>query len=62
MFVRYEHDVTSLKPSIFVESEQLRDITQETFFLLGKGDTVYTDDELPIEEVLTNMHQTLESN
>lgn len=45
-----------------VESEQLRDLTPETFYLLGKGNTVYTDDEIPMDEVLSSMREILAEN
>ena len=35
-----------------VSSEELRDFTLETFYFLGDGDTIFTDDEIPMDEVL----------
>lgn len=45
-----------------VESEQLRDLSPETFYLLGKGEYIYTDDEIPMDEVLNSMVDALNNN
>lgn len=45
-----------------VSSEDLRDLTLDTFYLLGDGDTIFTDDEIPMDEVLTNMHDVIKEN
>jgi hypothetical protein len=39
-------------PGVMMSSETLRDMTPQTFYLLGGTDTIFTDDLIPIEDVL----------
>jgi len=47
---------------MMISSEDLRDMTTETFYLLAGGDSIFTDDEIPMEEVVTNMRDSLKEN